>query len=224
AFFGVAGAVAIAKGGAFDLGFVAMPLVFNKLPGGTLITAGAGIMWFGLLFFAGITSSVSMATPTMSFLEENFNFTRVKAGFTVASVAVAIGLLHILYYTGGFLAEWDYWAGTFGLVVVALLETILFVWVLGPDKMWKELHQGAAWQIPRFYKFVMSYITPLFLLVMMAWWTWTEAIPTLLMDGIDPAEHVTRWWSRGAMLLILAGLMLMVRIAWRRREAQGEAA
>ena len=222
-FFGVTGAVAIAKGGGYDLGFISMPLVFNRLPGGEVMTAVAGFMWFGLLFFAGITSSVSMATPAISFMEENFGWTRKRAGYTIGAVAVAVGLLHIVYYTGGFLDEWDYWAGTFGLVILALLETILFVWVLGPDKMWDELHEGAAWRIPRFYKFVMTYITPLFLLVMMVWWTVTEAIPILLMDGIAPEEHATRWASRGMMLLILACLMVLVRVAWRRRAARGEA-
>ncbi len=222
AFFGVAGAMAIAKGGAYDLGFVAMPLVFNKLPGGAWMGMAAGFMWFGLLFFAGITSSVSMATPTTSFLQENFNFSRKKAVLTVAGVAVAIGLLHIFNYQKGFLSEWDYWAGTFGLVILAMMETILFVWVLGPEKMWKELHEGAAWQIPGIYKFIMTYITPPFLAVMMVWWGWKEAYPTLMMEGIPADEHVTRWWSRGVMLLILAGLMLLTRIAWRRREARGE--
>ncbi len=224
AFFGVAGAVAIAKGGAYDLGFVAMPLVFNKLPGGAWIGMAAGFMWFGLLFFAGITSSVSMATPTTSFLEENFDFSHKKAVLSVAGVAVAIGLLHIFFYKGGFLDEWDYWAGTFALVVLALMETILFVWVFGPDNMWEELHHGAAWQIPRIYKFIMTYITPLFLLIMMVWWSITQAYPTLMMRGIPADQHVTRWWSRGVMLLILAGLMLLTRIAWRRREARGEEA
>ena len=75
-FFGVSGAVAIAKGGSFDLGFIAMPLVFNNLPGGAIMTALAGIMWFGLLFFAGITSSVSMITPCQAFLQENFGLER----------------------------------------------------------------------------------------------------------------------------------------------------
>jgi neurotransmitter:Na+ symporter, NSS family len=222
-FFGVTGAVAIAKAGSYDLGFVSMPLVFARLPGGPIVAALAGVMWFGLLFLAGITSSVSMATPALSFLEENFGLTRRRAVFAVGGVAVLLGLLHIVYYTGGFLEEWDYWAGTFGLVVLALLETILFVWVYGPENMWRELHMGAAWQIPRFYKFVMTYITPLFLLVMMGWWTVTEAVPTLLMDGIDPAQHATRWASRGVMLAILAVLMVLVRVAWARRAARGEA-
>ncbi len=224
AFFGVTGAVAIAKGGTYDLGFVAMPLVFNKLPGGPIIAAAAGVMWFGLLFFAGITSSVSMATPTMSFLEENFDFSRIKAGFTVGIVAVAIGLLHIFFYTKGFLAEWDYWAGTFGLVILAMLETILFVWVLGPDKMWEELHEGAAWRIPKVYKFIMTWITPAFLLVMMIWWGVTQAWPTLMMRGIPAAQHTVRWWSRATMFAILVGLLILVKTAWARRAARGEEA
>jgi SNF family Na+-dependent transporter len=216
-FFGISGAIAISQAGGFDLGFVAMPLVFNQLPGGAVVTAAAGFMWFGLLFFAGITSSVSMATPAMSFLEENFGFTRKRSGTVILVIALAIGALHIIYYTRGFLDEWDYWAGTFGLVVLALIETILFVWVFGPENMWRELHEGAALQLPRVFKFVLSYVTPLFLVVMMAWWTVTEAIPTLLMDGKPPEEHAVRWASRGVMAGILILLLVLIKAAWARR-------
>ncbi|MGE0440620.1 MAG: sodium-dependent transporter [Gemmatimonadales bacterium] len=222
-FFGISGAISIAQQGSYDLGFVSMPLVFNQLPGGTLVQAGAGVMWFGLLFFAGITSSVSMATPSISFLEENFGWTRKKAGLTIAAVALLVGLLHIVYYTGGFLDEWDYWAGTFGLVILALAETVLFVWIFGPENMWREIHQGAAWQIPKVFKFVMTYVTPVFLIVMMVWWSVTEAFPILKMDGIDPAQHSTRWASRGAMLAILVVQLFLIRAAWKRRAARGEA-
>ena len=222
-FFGVTGAVAISKAGGFDLGFVAMPLVFNQLPGGPIITAAAGFMWFGLLFFAGITSSVSMATPAMSFLEENFGFTRKRAGLAIAAIALALGVLHIIYYNRGFLDEWDYWAGTFGLVVLALVETIVFVWIFGPNRMWEELHHGAAIRLPVFFKYVMTYITPVFLLVMMVWWTWTEAIPTLRMVGKPEAEHAVRWASRAVMLGIFVVQILLVRAAWKRRAARGEA-
>jgi SNF family Na+-dependent transporter len=76
--------VAIAKGGGFDLGFVAMPLVFNQLPGGPVVTVIAGVMWFGLLFFAGITSSVAMAQPTLTFMEEQFGWSRKRSAWTMA--------------------------------------------------------------------------------------------------------------------------------------------
>ena len=216
-FFGVSGAVSIAAAGGYDLGFVAMPLVFNQLPGGPIVAGLAGVMWFGLLFFAGITSSVAMATPAMSFFEEHFGWTRRKSGLFIGGFALLLGMAHIVWYTRGFLDEWDYWAGTFGLVIVALVETILFVWVYGPDNMWRSVHEGASIRIPRFFKFVMTYVTPVFLLVMMAWWTVQDAIPTLLMVGKREAEIPVRWASRAVMVAILVAQLLLIRAAWARR-------
>jgi SNF family Na+-dependent transporter len=216
-FFGVTGAVAIAKGGSFDLGFVAMPLVFNQLPGGPIMATLAGVMWFGLLFFAGITSSVAMATPALSFMEEHFGWTRKKGAWILGSVAVALGLLHIIYYTGGFLEEWDYWAGTFGLVILALVETILFMWVFGKENAWRELHEGAQIRIPAFYKYVMAYVTPVFLLVMMVWWFVLEALPVLQYANVPAEQHGTRTFSRLVMLGILVFQLFLIRAAWKRK-------
>lgn len=216
-FFGITGAVQIAQAGGYDLGFVAMPLVFNQLPGGPLVGALAGVLWFGLLFLAGITSSVAMATPTLSFMEEHFGWSRRRATAAIAGAALVLGLAHIVWYRRGFLDEWDYWAGTFGLVIVALVETILFVWVYGPARMWAAIHEGAAIRIPVFFKYVMTWVTPVFLLVMMAWWTVQEAIPTLLMAGRPADEVPVRWASRLVMLGILAGQLLLIRAAWVRR-------
>jgi len=223
-FFGISGAIAISKAGGYDLGFVAMPLVFNNLPGGATVGALAGFMWFGLLFFAGITSSVAMATPAMSFLEESFGWNRRKSGLAIGALALVLGLLHIIFYTKGFLDEWDYWAGTFGLVILALIETVLFVWVFGPDNMWREIHEGGAIRLPKFFKFVLTYVTPAYLIVMMAWWTWTEAIPTFKMAGIAPDQVTTRWASRGVMLLILVVQLYLIKLAWARRAARKGAA
>jgi SNF family Na+-dependent transporter len=220
-FFGVAGAVAVARGGSFDLGFISMPLVFNNLPGGAVVAAGAGVMWFGLLFFAGITSSVSMATPALAFVEENFGWTRRRTALTLGAIALLLGILHIVYNTRGFLDEWDYWAGTFGLVILALVETIIFVWIFGPDNAWQELHEGAAMRIPRFYKPIISYVTPLFLLVMMGWWTVQDAIPTLLMDGVPEANIPVKWASRGLMVAILLCQLWLIRAAWAKKTAAG---
>jgi neurotransmitter:Na+ symporter, NSS family len=216
-FFGVTGAVSIARAGGYDLGFVAMPLVFNQLPGGPLVGAAAGAMWFGLLFMAGITSSVAMATPAMTFFEEHFGWSRRRSGLLIGAVALVLGMAHIIWYSRGFLDEWDYWAGTFGLVIVALVETIVFVWIYGPNNMWRSLHEGASMRIPRLFKFILTYVTPVFLLVMMAWWIKQDAIPTLLMVGKPAAEVPVRWASRLVMLGILAVQLVLIRAAWSRR-------
>jgi hypothetical protein len=60
--------------------------------------------------------------------------------------------------------EYDYWAGTVSLVVFALAESILFAWIFGMDKGWDEIHSGADMRVPTIYRFIIKYITPVFLL------------------------------------------------------------
>ncbi len=217
-FFGVTGAMAIAQGGTFDLGIVAMGVVFQGLPGPEILGRLAAFLWFFLLFIAGITSSVALASPTIAFLQENFNLTRRKAAGAVTALGLALGMFHVVFYRFKVLDEWDYWAGTFGLVVFAAVEIVLFAWIFGIDRGWDELHKGADIRIPGFYKPVMKWITPLFLFTLLGWWTWTEAIPTLLMETVDdPGTVPYRWVSRGLMLALVVVGMLLIRKAWRRR-------
>ena len=139
----------------------------------------------------------------------------------VGGWAVGMGLFHVIYYQRGFLDEWDYWAGTFGLVVCALFEVIIFVWLFGPRNAWAEITQGAQMRIPPFFRFVLTWVTPLFLLVLMGWWTVQDAIPTLLMKGKPEAEIPVRWASRAVMFGILVAQLWLIGLAWRRRKAQG---
>jgi hypothetical protein len=88
--------------------------------------------------------------------------------------------------------------------------------------MWAEIHEGASIRIPRIFKFVMTYVTPLFLLIMMTWWTVQEAVPTFLMTSIPQDQHTVRWVSRGFMLAILLFQLWMIRAAWRRRALDGK--
>ena len=109
-FFGVTGAMAMAQSGSFNLGFATMPVVFQQLPAGQLL----GAFWFGLLFFAGITSSVAMLTPILAFFREEFGVPRERAAVLLGLVTFFFGLMHIVWLEHGFLDEWDYWAGTSG--------------------------------------------------------------------------------------------------------------
>ncbi len=53
AFFGIEGTKAIAQSGAFDLGFQALPVIFQKIPLGHLF----GALWFFLLFIAYLNAT-----------------------------------------------------------------------------------------------------------------------------------------------------------------------
>jgi neurotransmitter:Na+ symporter, NSS family len=214
-FFGVAGATAIAAGGSFDLGIVAMGVVFQNIPGGVVVGQLLAFMWFFLLFVAGITSSVALASPAMAFMQEEFGFARRNVALGLGGIALLLGLANVWWLEGGFLTEWDYWAGTFGLAVFAFIEIWILILAFGMDNFWTEVHQGADLRIPRIFLFVMKWVSPAFITGLLGWWTWTEAVPTLLMEGIDVEQHAVRWGARLAMLGMLAVGLLLIRRAWQ---------
>ena len=222
AYFGIQQTQTIAQGGAYNLGFVSMPMIFQQIPFGELI----GFMWFFLLFFAGITSAVAMAQPLISFLKEQFDFSHQKATRIVGLLIFIAVQFVVFFYNHGFLDEMDYWAGTFGLTFVALLEAIVFGWIFGIDKGWKELTNGADIKVPIFFKFVIKYVTPVYLLFIMIFWGYQDAIPTLLFqqrgaDGnllVSPADIPYRIGARLFMLGMIVALIILIKKAWQRNK------
>ncbi|HRP01316.1 MAG TPA: sodium-dependent transporter [Candidatus Kapabacteria bacterium] len=214
AFFGVTTTIAIAHGGSFNLGFVSLAVIFQKIPYGNII----GAVWFLLLFFAGITSSVAMAQPLISFMKEQFQISHKKA-VTITGIGLFVCIQFVvLFLKHGFLDEMDYWAGTFALVLIALIEVILFAWIFGIDNGWKELNRGSEIKIPNIFKFIIKYVTPLYILFILAFWTIDDAIPTLLMEGKNPADIPYLWGARGMMLVILLAMVVLIFKGWQRNK------
>lgn len=104
-----------------------------------------------------------MGTPCMSFLEDEYKWSREKAALTFGLVILVLGLPTVLFFNYGVFDEYDYWAGTVSLVVFALAEVVLFSWVFGIKKGWAELMEGADIKIPNVYKYITLYITPVLL-------------------------------------------------------------
>lgn len=149
--------------GGLGLGFRTMPYLFEQW--GPILSALAGVSFFGLLFFAGITSSLAMGTPGMSFMMDEFKWSRPKAAIGFGTVIMLLGLPTIFFFAEGVFDEYDYWAGTVSLVVFALLEAVLFSWVFGLKKGWREITEGADIKIPLIYRFIIKYITPVVLIL-----------------------------------------------------------
>lgn len=202
-FFGVAGAESIAKSGAFRLGFVSMPAIFTHTPFGDFF----GGIWFLLLFFAGATSSVALATPFIAFLQDEFGWSRKKA--VVALGITWFALSHIPILLKGALDEMDFWAGTLGLVLFALLEVWIFLWIFGAENAWREITLGAKIKIPRIFLAVMKYISPLYLIVILIVW-FIKSLPAML--SVNENILVTRV----VLLLILISFLIGARVAWRK--------
>jgi neurotransmitter:Na+ symporter, NSS family len=144
------------------MGFQTMPILFQNW--GPLFAALAGVAWFGLLFFAGITSSLAMGQPVMAFLQDEYHMSRHKSVRYFGGVLIILTIPCVIFYSHGAFGEFDDWSGTFSLVAFALVESLAFAWILGMDKGWEEITRGADIKVPRFYRFVIKYITPIFLI------------------------------------------------------------
>ncbi len=200
----------------FEMGFRTMPSLFQHW--GPILSVLAGVAWFGLLFFAGITSSLAMGQPVMAFMQDEFRIPRRRATVYFGVIVLTLALPCILLYNGGAFGEFDYWAGTFSLVFFALAEVILFAWVFGMKRGWAEITRGADLKVPHVFKFVIQFITPVFLLAVFLGalvkpvaGDWGAAFRSLFTGGGWPLEtdsvigmvlHLgvadTRWFIDGA--------------------------
>jgi neurotransmitter:Na+ symporter, NSS family len=166
-FLGVHMTAAVATSGTFNLGFQTLPVVFAQMgPIGNFI----GATWFFMLFLAAITSSISMYQPALAFFEESLGWSRKNATSLMVALCV-VGSFLVMYFSRGnvFLGTIDDWVGTFFIYVFAMVQIIYFSWVFGIDRGWREAHLGAQLQMPKFYKAIMKYVAPLYLLFVFVW-------------------------------------------------------
>lgn len=204
AFFGVAATETIAKSGAFNLAFSSLPAVFANIPFGQFF----GAFWFILLFFAGLTSSVAIIQPVVSFLQDEFKLSRHVS--VLATMSAVFAVAHAAIFLAGALDEMDFWAGTLFVVLFALIEVIVFMWFFPADKAWAEINRGGFVHLPRIFFYIMRYLTPAFLAVILGWWFF-DVLPSYLKE-----TNWTAWVAREIMIGIVFLLGLLVFISRRR--------
>src|SRR3972149_10804572 len=108
------------------MGFRTMPTLFQNW--GPFLAGVAGVAWFGLLFFAGITSSLAMGQPVLAFMQDEYKLSRGQSARMFGLFMLILSLWTVFFYGYGAFGEFDDWSGTFALVVFALFEAIAFAW------------------------------------------------------------------------------------------------
>jgi len=198
----------------FSLGFNALPNVFTRMWGGQAF----GFLWFLVLFIAAITSSVSMLQPVIAFLEEGFGLKR-HASAAILGLITAMGVGFTLYFSKNLIAldTMDFWVGSVLILTLALVQSLLYGWALGIEQGEIEAHRGAHLRIPRFVQYMLKYVVPVYLLVILG--------AFLINDVPEKAEMI---WKTPVALgtivfiaVIMGFLLLMVYIAGKRWERSG---
>lgn len=188
----------------FSLGFITLPNVFNQMYAGQVV----GFLFFFLLFLAAVTSSLSMLQPAIALLEEGLGLGR-KASVALLGFITAVGAAFVVYFSKDLTAldTLDFWIGSFAIYVLATIQVIMFGWILGVDRGFEELRRGAEIGIPSFVKFIIKYVSPLYLLIVFGFWSYNE----LFKPPKDPGQ-LTRLQQIGSNYVVQLSVGFVVLV------------
>lgn len=158
--------------------FVSLPKVFTAMGGAGKII---GLLFFLVLSFAAVTSSVSVMEAIVSSLMDRFNLTRKKSTLLVsaytliAAVIVCMGY-NILYFEitlpngspAQILDIFDYISNYIMMPLVAFLTSVLIGWVVKPNYVIDEVTQGKfKFSRKTLYIVMIKFIVPILLLILL---------------------------------------------------------
>lgn len=157
--------------------FVTLPKVFGDMTGGRVI----GFLFFVLVLFAALTSSVSVMEAIVSVLMERFGISRKAAcaGTLIFALAVGIpvslgnGIWSGIQILGmDLLTFFDYLSNSVLMPLVALFTCILAGWVIGTKTITDEVtRNGEKFGRKRIYEIMIKYIAPVFLVIILISYT-----------------------------------------------------
>ena len=154
--------------------FVALPKVFMAMgPIGNFV----GAAFFLMVFFAALTSAISILEAVVSSMMDKLNWSRRKSTITEAVIAVAIGTLiclgyNVLYFemplpngsTGQLLDLFDYLSNNIFMPVVAIGTCILIGWIVKPKTIIEEATKnGEKFGRKTLYVVMIRFIAPVLL-------------------------------------------------------------
>lgn len=150
-----------------ELAFITLPMAFSLLGYGQILA----IAFFLLLFFAALTSSISMLEVGVASVMEKTSFSRRKTSLILTVLLILVGLPAALSYSSVNLTIFgakildvlDETLGTIGLPITALLITIVFTWFINKKIFIEELQTSKNWTNLVIY--TTKYIIPVILIV-----------------------------------------------------------
>jgi neurotransmitter:Na+ symporter, NSS family len=198
------------------LAFVVFPAVISEMPG---FNALFGVLFFGSLVFAGLSSLISIVEASISAIDDKFGLGRRRA---VALIGGGTATVSLLYATAGgvnFLDVVDNFVNLFGVAVVGLVEVVVVAWLL---RRVRDLQRHAvplsAIPLQRWWAVALTVVTPVLLgLVTFDNLRGELAEPYSTADGTYPVGFVVGLgWGAAALALAIGVALTLPR--WRSSE------
>ena len=156
-----------------SLMFITIPKVFASMGMGTVV----GILFFLLVLFAAVTSSIALTESAVSTFEDEFGWGRRKSTVIIGIVMLALGSLSSLGYgpLAGvtilgmqFLDFFDFLTNSVMMPIAAIATCLLVSRVVGVDAIEQEVTlEGGAFRRKKIFCVMIRYICPIFAVIIL---------------------------------------------------------
>ena len=147
--------------------FITIPKVFDSMGLGTVI----GILFFVLVLFAAMTSSIALTESAVSTLEDELGWGRKKSIVIIGIIMIALGTLSSLGYGPldfvkilgmQFLDFFDFLTNSVMMPIAAITTCLLVSRVIGVKKIEEEMLQGGTFRRKKIFNFMIRFLCPFF--------------------------------------------------------------
>lgn len=153
--------------------FVTLPKVFNSMKFGSFI----GTIFFILVFFAALTSAISLMETIVSIFCDKFKWSRHKACIIVFAFSLALGtpsclgfgpLSFITWMNMSFLDIMDFISNSILMPICALLTCFFVGFVMKPQAVIDEVtRNGEKFKSRKMFVVMIKWIAPIFLILIL---------------------------------------------------------
>lgn len=156
-----------------SLMFITIPKVFENMGMGTAV----GIVFFLLVLFAAMTSSIALTESAVSTFEDELGWNRKKATLIVGAIMIVLGSLSSLGYGPlsfvkiigmQFLDFFDFLTNSVMMPIAALSTCLLVTRAIGIKKIEDEVTQdGKPFKRKKIFQFMIQYLCPIFAIIIL---------------------------------------------------------
>ena len=172
--FAFSGGDPAALGAGPGLMFMALPKVFATMKMGTVI----GALFFLLVFFAALTSSISLMETIVSFFMDKLGWSRKFTGIFVAVLSFVIGIPSSLGFGSLSFISWmgmsildimDFVSNSVLMPIVAFFTCIFVGYVIKTKAIADEVKAtDGKFKSEKLFTVMIKYVCPIFLLIILA--------------------------------------------------------
>lgn len=153
--------------------FITIPKVFENMGFGTVV----GILFFLLVLFAAVTSSIALTESAVSTFEDELGWSRRRATVLVGVIMIALGSLSSLGYGPlvgikiigmQFLDFFDFLTNSVMMPIAAMFTSLFVSRIVGVKRMEEEIMHGeSAFRRKKIFIVMIKYLCPIFALIIL---------------------------------------------------------